>query len=61
MTFIVLTGPFNLNSTQISLFIFQFDVRVVATEKALHFFDRAAISSVQLYEDKHEWEVGAEK
>ena len=38
--------------------LFQFDVRVVTTEKALHFFDKAAISSVLLYEDKHEWEVG---
>ena len=37
--------------------LFQFQVRVVATDKALHFFDREAISTVQLLEDCHEWEV----
>ena len=29
----------------------------MATGKALHFFDREAISTVQLLEDRHEWEV----
>ena len=29
----------------------------MATAKALHFFDREAISTVQLLEDHHEWEV----
>ena len=28
----------------------------MATEKALHFFDKEKIP-VQLYEDRHEWEV----
>ena len=29
----------------------------MSTEKALHFFDKEAISTVPLLEDNHEWEV----